>query len=70
MRLPGPQTDPAEVGLAALVLANHVVAAAVLQGVKFREQQSRLHLLNGSSALGALLRVGRDPVTRFAAQIV
>ena len=37
MRLPGPEAHPAEVGLAALVLANHVVAAAVLQGVKLRE---------------------------------
>ena len=70
MRLPGPQADPAEVRLAALVLANHVVAAAVLQGVKLGEKTVGLHLLDGSSALGALLRVGRDPVTRFAAQIV
>ena len=30
MRLPGPQADPAEVGLASLVLADHVVAPAVL----------------------------------------
>ena len=38
--------------LAALVLANHVVAAAVL--------------LNGRLALGALLRVRRDPVGGLA----
>ncbi len=38
--------------LAALVLANHVVAAAVL--------------LDGGPALGALLRVRRDPVGGLA----
>ena len=30
MRLPGPETHPAEVSLARLVLADHVVAAPVL----------------------------------------
>jgi hypothetical protein len=38
--------------LAALILANHVIAAAVL--------------LDGGPALGALLRVGRDPVGGLA----
>lgn len=32
MRLPGPEAHPAEVRLAVLVLAHHVVAAAVLGG--------------------------------------
>ena len=41
--------------LAALVLANHVIAATVL--------------LDGCPALGALLRVGRDPVGRLAVVI-
>lgn len=48
VRLPGPEADPAEVRLAVLVLANHVVAAAVL--------------LDGHVALRTLLRVCRDPV--------
>lgn len=51
VRLPRPETDPAEVGLAVLVLADHVVAAAVL--------------LDGHVALRALLRVRRDPVGRL-----
>jgi hypothetical protein len=38
--------------LAALILAYHMIAAAVL--------------LNGGPALGALLRVGRDPVGGLA----
>ena len=41
--------------LATLVLAHHVIAAAVL--------------LDGCPALGALLRVGRDPVGRLAVVI-
>ena len=41
MRSPGAKTDPAEVRLAALVLALHVVAAAVL--------------LDGGATLGTLL---------------
>ena len=41
--------------LAGLVLANHVVAAAVL--------------LNGGAALGALLGVSGDPVARLAVVI-
>ena len=52
MGLPGPEADPAEVRLAGLVLANHVVAATVL--------------LYGGVALGALLGVGRDPVGGLA----
>ena len=52
MRFPGSQADPAEVGLASLVLADHVVAAPVL--------------LYGGVAGGALLGVGRDPVARLA----
>ena len=52
MRLPGPQAHPAELVLAALVLAYHVVAATVL--------------LDDGAALGALLGVGRDPVGGLA----
>ena len=52
MRFPGSQADPAEVCLASLVLADHVVAAPVL--------------LYGGVAGGALLGVGRDPVARLA----
>ena len=48
MRLPGSQADPAELRLATLVLAYHVVAAPVL--------------LDDGRALGALLGVGVDPV--------
>ena len=51
MGLPGSQAHPAEVRLAGLVLADHVVAAAVL--------------LDGGAALGALLGVGGDPVARL-----
>ena len=51
MGLPGPEADPAEVRLAGLVLADHVIAAAVL--------------LDGGLALGALLGVGVDPVGRL-----
>lgn len=51
MRLPGPQTDPAEVGLAVLVLAYHVVAAAIL--------------LDGYVALWALLSISSYPVRCF-----
>ena len=45
MRFPGAEADPAEVGAAALVLAHHVVTAAVL--------------LNRHAALGTLLPAGR-----------
>lgn len=48
VRLPRPEADPAEVGLAVLVLANHVVTAAVL--------------LDGHVALRTLFRVRRYPV--------
>lgn len=49
MWLPWSQAHPAEVRLAGLVLADHVVATSIL--------------LYGSSTLWALLGVGRDPVT-------
>ena len=49
---PGAKADPAEVSLAALVLALHVVAAPVL--------------LDGGAALGTLLRVRRQPIARLA----
>lgn len=49
--LPWSQAHPAEVRLAVLVLADHVVAAAVL--------------LDGDVAARALFRVGRDPVARL-----
>ena len=52
MRFPWAQTDPAEVRLAGLVLADHVVAAPVL--------------LDDGVAGGTLLGVGRDPVARLA----
>ena len=52
MWLPGSEAHPAKVGLARLVLADHVVTAAVL--------------LNGGATLGALLGVGGDPVARLA----
>ena len=52
MRGPGAKTDPAEVRLAALVLALHVVAAAVL--------------LDGGATLGTLLRVRRQPIAGLA----
>ena len=52
MRSPGAKTDPAEVRLAALVLALHVVAAAVL--------------LDGGATLGTLLRVRRQPIAGLA----
>ena len=52
MRLPRTQTHPAKLRLAALVLADHVVAATVL--------------LDRRPTFGALLGVGRDPVGRFA----
>ena len=52
MRLPGPEAHPAKVRLTGLVLADHVVAAAVL--------------LDGGATLGALLGVGGDPVARLA----
>ena len=48
MWLPWSQAHPAEVRLAGLVLANHMVATSIL--------------LYGSSTLWALLGVGRDPV--------
>ena len=48
---PGSEADPAEVGLAALVLAFHVVATPVL--------------LDSGAALGTLLRVCRQPVARL-----
>jgi len=48
MWLPWSQTHPAEVRLAALILANHVIATSIL--------------LNGSPTLGTLLGVGGDPV--------
>lgn len=48
MRLPRPQAHPAEVRLAVLVLADHVVTAAVL--------------LDGDVATRTLFRVGRNPV--------
>lgn len=51
VRLPHAQAHPAKLGLAGLVLAHHVVAAAVL--------------LDGELALGALLGVGRYPVGRL-----
>ena len=49
---PWSEANPAEVGLAALVLAFHVVAAPIL--------------LNSGAALGTLLRVRRQPVARLA----
>lgn len=49
VRLPGSQTHPAKVGLAVLVLAHHVIAAAVL--------------LNRHVAPWTLFGVGRYPVT-------
>jgi len=49
--LPGSQTHPAEVGLARLILANHVIASSVL--------------LYGSPTLWALLGIGRYPVARL-----
>ena len=52
MRSPEAKTDPAEVRLAALVLALHVVAAAVL--------------LDGGATLGTLLRVRRQPIAGLA----
>ena len=52
MRSPGAKTDPTEVRLAALVLALHVVAAAVL--------------LDGGATLGTLLRVRRQPIAGLA----
>ena len=52
MGSPGAKTDPAEVRLAALVLALHVVAAAVL--------------LDGGATLGTLLRVRRQPIAGLA----
>ena len=52
VRLPRSQTHPTEIGLAGLVLADHVIAATVL--------------LYGGLALGALLRVGGDPIRRLA----
>ena len=52
MGLPGSEADPAEVRLAALVLALHVVAAAVL--------------LDGGATLGTLLRVRRQPIAGLA----
>lgn len=51
VRFPGPEADPAEVGLAVLVLAHHVIAAAIL--------------LDGHVALGTLLRVRGYPVGRL-----
>lgn len=51
VRFPGPEADPAEVCLAVLVLAHHVVAATVL--------------LDRHVAFWALLRVCRYPVGRF-----
>ena len=44
MGLPGSKAHPAELSLAALVLADHVVAASIL--------------LDGGATLGALLGVG------------
>jgi len=55
MWLPRSQTHPAEVSLAGLVLADHVIATSVL--------------LDCSSALGTLLGVGRDPVGGFTVVI-
>ena len=52
MRLPWAQAHPAKVRLTGLILANHVVAAAVL--------------LYGGVTLGALLGVCRDPVAGLA----
>ena len=45
MRFPRPQTDPAEVRLAGLVLADHVIAAAVLLdgGVTLETIRGYLH---------------------------
>lgn len=51
MRFPGAEAHPAEVCLAVLVLADHVVAATVL--------------FNGHIAFGTLLCVGRYPVGCF-----
>lgn len=51
MWLPGPETHPAELGSARLILAYHVIAAAVL--------------LDGDVALGTLLGVGCNPVGRL-----
>lgn len=51
MWLPRPETHPTELGSARLILAYHVVAAAVL--------------LDGDVALGTLFGVGRDPVGRL-----
>lgn len=55
MRLPGTETDPTELVLAVLVLAHHMVAAAVL--------------LNRHTALGTLFGIGRDPVGRLGVVI-
>lgn len=51
VRLPRTQANPTEVCLAILILAYHVIAAAVL--------------LDGDVALGALLGVGGNPVGRL-----
>lgn len=51
MWLPWSETHPAELGSTRLILAYHVVAAAVL--------------FDGDVALGTLLSVGRDPVGRL-----
>ena len=52
MGRPGAKADPAEVSLATLVLAFHVVAAPVL--------------LNGGATLRTLFRVRRQPIARLA----
>ena len=52
MRLPGSKADPAELRLATLILADHVVATAVL--------------LDDGLTLRTLLGVGVDPVGGFA----
>ena len=69
MRFPGSQTDPAEVRLASLVLADHVVAAPVLLygGVTLRNTILVLLLVQDRPAYrGTLLGVGRDPVAGLA----
>ena len=61
VRFPGAQTDPAEVCLASLVLADHVVAAAVLLdgGVALRGRgRYRQDLDVKRPYLGTLLGVG------------
>ena len=56
MRLPRATANPTELGATALILADHVIASAVL--------------FYGHVALGTLLGVGRDPVRSLRVIIV